>query len=202
MRSDRHDRRCRPEGRSGGGAAQSAGHRRERSEHRRPARRIHHRIHLADAARRRGVRTQISAGHFVCAPDSRTRQAEIARKVGADAVAHGCTGKGNDQVRFELAYKAIAPEMQIIAPWREWKITSREDAIAYAREHNIPIEQTKKNIYSRDRNIWHLSHEGGGWKIPRMRPKKPCGNGSFRPRPRRTRRRKSKSDSKAAFRSP
>ena len=89
-----------------------------------------------------------------------------AREIGADAVAHGCTGKGNDQVRFELATKALAPDLQIIAPWREWKISSREDAIAYAREHNIPIEQTKKNIYSRDRNIWHLSHEGGVLEDP------------------------------------
>jgi argininosuccinate synthase len=86
--------------------------------------------------------------------------------LGADAVAHGCTGKGNDQVRFELAIKAIAPEMKIIAPWREWNISSREEAIAYAREHNVPIEQTTKNIYSRDRNIWHLSHEGGCLEDP------------------------------------
>ena len=98
------------------------------------------------------------------------RQAEIALKVGADAVAHGCTGKGNDQVRFELAYKAIAPGLQIIAPWREWTIQSREDAIAYARSHNIPVEQTKANIYSRDRNIWHLSHEGGALEDPANAP--------------------------------
>ena len=82
------------------------------------------------------------------------RQVEIAKKVGADALAHGCTGKGNDQVRFELAAKALAPELQIIAPWREWKINSREDAIEYARSHSIPIDQTKRDIYSRDRNIW------------------------------------------------
>ncbi len=98
------------------------------------------------------------------------RQAEIALKSGADAVAHGCTGKGNDQVRFELAYKAIAPGIQIIAPWREWEISSREDAIAYARAHNVPIEQTKANIYSRDRNIWHLSHEGGCLEDPANAP--------------------------------
>jgi argininosuccinate synthase len=89
------------------------------------------------------------------------RQVQLAKKLGADAVAHGCTGKGNDQVRFELAAKALAPDLQIIAPWREWKIASREEAIAYARAHNVPVEQTTKNIYSRDRNIWHLSHEGG-----------------------------------------
>jgi len=98
------------------------------------------------------------------------RQVEIARKVGADALAHGCTGKGNDQVRFELAAKALAPELQIIAPWREWTINSREDAIAYAKSHNIPIEQTTKNIYSRDRNVWHLSHEGGVLEDPANAP--------------------------------
>ncbi|MGH9683198.1 MAG: argininosuccinate synthase [Candidatus Acidiferrales bacterium] len=98
------------------------------------------------------------------------RQVELAKKLGADAVAHGCTGKGNDQVRFELAAKALAPELQIIAPWREWKINSREEAIAYARAHNVPIEQTTKNIYSRDRNIWHLSHEGGVLEDPANAP--------------------------------
>jgi argininosuccinate synthase len=98
------------------------------------------------------------------------RQAEMALRVGADALAHGCTGKGNDQVRFELAYKAIAPKLQIIAPWREWKIQSREDALAYARAHNVPVEQTKANIYSRDRNIWHLSHEGGVLEDPANAP--------------------------------
>jgi argininosuccinate synthase len=98
------------------------------------------------------------------------RQVEIAKTVGADALAHGCTGKGNDQVRFELAAKALAPELAIIAPWREWKINSREDAIAYARDHKIPIEQTTKNIYSRDRNIWHLSHEGGVLEDPANAP--------------------------------
>ncbi|HEX9759645.1 MAG TPA: argininosuccinate synthase, partial [Candidatus Acidoferrales bacterium] len=98
------------------------------------------------------------------------RQAEIGLKVGADALAHGCTGKGNDQVRFELAYKAIAPGLQIISPWREWKIQSREDALAYARAHNVPVEQTKANLYSRDRNIWHLSHEGGVLEDPANAP--------------------------------
>ncbi|HJY87050.1 MAG TPA: argininosuccinate synthase [Candidatus Acidoferrales bacterium] len=98
------------------------------------------------------------------------RQVEMARRVGADAVAHGCTGKGNDQVRFELTYKALAPELKIIAPWREWKITSREEAIAYARAHQVPIEQTTANIYSRDRNIWHLSHEGGRLEDPANAP--------------------------------
>jgi argininosuccinate synthase len=98
------------------------------------------------------------------------RQAELALKLGADAVAHGCTGKGNDQVRFELTYKALAPGLKIIAPWREWKIASREDAITYARARKIPIEQTIANIYSRDRNIWHLSHEGGRLEDPANAP--------------------------------
>jgi argininosuccinate synthase len=98
------------------------------------------------------------------------RQVEVALKHGADAVCHGCTGKGNDQVRFELTYKALGPKLQIIAPWREWKIFSREDAIAYAAAHNIPIEQSKANIYSRDRNIWHLSHEGGVLEDPANAP--------------------------------
>jgi len=98
------------------------------------------------------------------------RQAEIGLRLGADALAHGCTGKGNDQVRFELAYKAIAPQLQIIAPWREWKIQSREDALTYALAHNVPVEQTRANIYSRDRNIWHLSHEGGVLEDPANAP--------------------------------
>jgi argininosuccinate synthase len=98
------------------------------------------------------------------------RQAEVGLREGADALAHGCTGKGNDQVRFELAYKALAPGLEIIAPWREWKIESREDAIAYARAHNVQVEQTKANIYSRDRNIWHLSHEGGVLEDPNNAP--------------------------------
>jgi argininosuccinate synthase len=98
------------------------------------------------------------------------RQAELALQLGADGLSHGCTGKGNDQVRFELAYKAIAPNVQIIAPWREWDIDSREDAIAYAEKHNVQVEQSKKNIYSRDRNIWHLSHEGGELEDPANAP--------------------------------
>ncbi len=109
-------------------------------------------------------------GTSMARPVIAKRQAEIALKSGADGLCHGCTGKGNDQVRFELAYKAIAPGVQIIAPWREWKISSREDAIAYAASHNIPIEQSKANIYSRDRNIWHLSHEGGVLEDPANPP--------------------------------
>jgi argininosuccinate synthase len=109
-------------------------------------------------------------GTSMARPVLAKRQAEIALETGADAVAHGCTGKGNDQVRFELAYKAIAPKVKIIAPWREWTINSREDAIAYANAHKIPVEQTKANIYSRDRNVWHLSHEGGVLEDPATEP--------------------------------
>jgi len=98
------------------------------------------------------------------------RQVEIARQVGADALAHGCTGKGNDQVRFELTYAAFAPDLPIIAPWREWDIRSREDAIAYAASHKIPVAATKEKIYSRDRNIWHISHEGGVLEQPAVAP--------------------------------
>jgi argininosuccinate synthase len=98
------------------------------------------------------------------------RQVEIARQVGADALAHGCTGKGNDQVRFELTYAAFAPDLPVIAPWREWGIRSREDAIAYAESHRIPVAATKEKIYSRDRNIWHISHEGGVLEKPQMAP--------------------------------
>ena len=109
-------------------------------------------------------------GTSMARPVIAKRQAELALSLGADGLAHGCTGKGNDQVRFELGYKAIAPNLQIIAPWREWDIDSREDAIAYAAKHNIPVEQSKKNIYSRDRNIWHLSHEGGELEDPANAP--------------------------------
>jgi len=98
------------------------------------------------------------------------RQVEVAREVGADALAHGCTGKGNDQVRFELTYAAFAPDLPVIAPWREWDIRSREDAIAYAAAHNVPVAATKEKIYSRDRNIWHISHEGGVLEDPAQSP--------------------------------
>ena len=88
------------------------------------------------------------------------RLAEIAIKEGADAVCHGCTGKGNDQVRFELAIKAFAPDMTIIAPWREWDIKSREEEIEYAEAHNVPLKINRETNYSKDKNLWHLSHEG------------------------------------------
>ena len=98
------------------------------------------------------------------------RQVEVARAVGADALAHGCTGKGNDQVRFELTYAAFAPDLPVIAPWREWDIRSREDALAYAARHNVPVTATREKIYSRDRNIWHISHEGGCLEDPAQSP--------------------------------
>jgi len=98
------------------------------------------------------------------------RLVEIARKEGAEAIAHGATGKGNDQVRFELTVKALAPDLKIIAPWREWNIRSREDAIDYAEARGIPIPVTKKRIYSMDRNLWHLSHEGGDLENPWNEP--------------------------------
>ena len=98
------------------------------------------------------------------------RQVEIARRVGADALAHGCTGKGNDQVRFEMTFATLAPDLPVIAPWREWDIRSREDAIDYATAKGIPIAATKEKIYSRDANLWHLSHEGGVLEDPNAAP--------------------------------
>jgi len=95
---------------------------------------------------------------------------KVAEQEGADAVAHGCTGKGNDQVRFELSVKALNPYLRVIAPWREWNLRSRQDELAYARAHNVPVAATEKSIYSRDRNIWHLSHEGGVLEDPWAEP--------------------------------
>ena len=88
-------------------------------------------------------------------------QVETALDEGATAVAHGCTGKGNDQVRFELGYQALAPELKVIAPWREWDLKSREDCLDYAEAHGIAVAQSREKIHSRDRNLWHISHEGG-----------------------------------------
>src|SRR5947199_1196297 len=105
-------------------------------------------------------------GTSIARPLLAKRQAEVALKTGCDALAHGCTGKGNDQVRFELTYKAVAPHLNVIAPWREWDIQSREDAIEYAKTHDVPIAQSTTKIYSRDRNIWHISHEGGELEDP------------------------------------
>jgi argininosuccinate synthase len=97
-------------------------------------------------------------------------QAQLAVKVGASALAHGCTGKGNDQVRFELTYAAFAPNLQVIAPWRVWNIRSREDAINFADERGIDVPVTKAKIFSRDRNLWHVSHEGGPLEDPANEP--------------------------------
>ncbi|MDD3023403.1 MAG: argininosuccinate synthase, partial [Syntrophomonadaceae bacterium] len=98
------------------------------------------------------------------------KMVEIAEKEGATAICHGATGKGNDQVRFELGIKAINPDLKVVAPWREWNIKSREDAIDYAAGHGIAVPVTKEKIYSRDRNIWHISHEGGELEDPANEP--------------------------------
>ena len=113
---------------------------------------------------------QYLLGTSVARPIIAKWQVAIAEAEGAEAVAHGATGKGNDQVRFELTYKALNPTLKVIAPWREWDIRSREDAIDYAKKHNVPVTHTKKSIYSRDRNLWHLSHEGGILEDPSLEP--------------------------------
>ena len=95
---------------------------------------------------------------------------DIAHKEGADAICHGCTGKGNDQVRFELGIKAFAPDMPIIAPWREWELKSREEEIDYAESHHIPLKINRETNYSKDKNIWHLSHEGLDLEDPANEP--------------------------------
>ena len=99
------------------------------------------------------------------------RLVEIAKKEGADAICHGCTGKGNDQVRFELAIKRFAPEMKIIAPWREWDIKGRDEEIDYAEAHNVPLKISRETNYSKDKNLWHLSHEGLDLEDPANEPK-------------------------------
>ncbi len=103
-------------------------------------------------------------------PPIAKRIVEIALKEGADAICHGCTGKGNDQVRFEMAVKAFAPDMHIIAPWREWDIKSREEEIDYAEAHNVPLKINRETNYSKDKNIWHLSHEGLDLEDPANEP--------------------------------
>lgn len=100
-------------------------------------------------------------GTSMARPVIAKHQVEVAWREGATAVAHGCTGKGNDQVRFELTYQALAPELKVIAPWREWDLKSREDCLDYAEAHGIPVAQSREKIHSRDRNLWHISHEGG-----------------------------------------
>lgn len=109
-------------------------------------------------------------GTSVARPIIAKHQVRVALAEGADALAHGCTGKGNDQVRFELTYKAFAPQMTVIAPWREWDIKGRDDALAYAAAHNVPVSQTAAKIYSRDGNLLHLSHEGGELEDPWNEP--------------------------------
>ncbi len=103
-------------------------------------------------------------------PVTAKHMVEVAQEEGADVVAHGCTGKGNDQVRFELAVKALDPTLQIVAPWRKWDIRSRDDVLEYAVAHDIPVTSVEESVYSRDRNIWHLSHEGGALEDPWAEP--------------------------------
>jgi argininosuccinate synthase len=109
-------------------------------------------------------------GTAMARPIIAKRQVEVALEVGADAVAHGCTGKGNDQVRFELTFQALAPHLKVIAPWREWDIRSREDALAFARARKIPLQVDERKLYSRDENLWHISHEGGPLEDPGYEP--------------------------------
>jgi argininosuccinate synthase len=109
-------------------------------------------------------------GTSIARPIIAATQVAVALKEGADAVSHGATGKGNDQVRFELTYKALAPQLKIIAPWREWNIKSRTEAIDYANAHGIPVTATKKKPYSEDENLWHISHEGGILEDPSKEP--------------------------------
>ncbi|MBI5723254.1 MAG: argininosuccinate synthase [Planctomycetes bacterium] len=130
-------------------------------------------------------------GTSIARPLIAKAQVQVARKEKADAVSHGATGKGNDQVRFELTYMALAPDLRIIAPWKDpsFELTSREAAIKYAKDRGIPIAQTKKKIYSRDRNLWHISHEGADLEDPTNEPKDdlwvmsvPVGKAPNRPR--------------------
>jgi argininosuccinate synthase len=100
-------------------------------------------------------------GTSLARPVIAKHQVEVALREGASEVAHGCTGKGNDQVRFEMAYQALAPELKVIAPWREWELKSREDCLDYAEKRGIPVSASREKIHSRDRNLWHISHEGG-----------------------------------------
>jgi len=111
-------------------------------------------------------------GTSIARPVLARGQVDLARKVGADALAHGCTGKGNDQVRFESAFAALAPDLQVIAPWRhpEWNLRSREELLDYLAKHKIPTTSSRTKIYSRDRNLWHISHEGGGLENPWSAP--------------------------------
>ena len=100
-------------------------------------------------------------GTSLARPVIAKHQVEVALREGASAVSHGCTGKGNDQVRFEMAYQALAPDLKVVAPWREWDLKSREDCLDYAEKRGIQVTASREKIHSRDRNLWHLSHEGG-----------------------------------------
>lgn len=115
---------------------------------------------------------QYLLGTSMARPIIAKAQVEVARKVGADALCHGCTGKGNDQVRFEGAFAALAPDLNVIAPWREWDLSSREDLLDYLAKRNIPTTATATKIYSRDANAWHISHEGGELEDPWCEPTK------------------------------
>ncbi len=109
-------------------------------------------------------------GTSLARPVIAKHQVEVALREGATALAHGCTGKGNDQVRFEMAYQALAPELKVIAPWREWNLKSREDCLDYAEKHGVQVAASREKIHSRDRNLWHISHEGGELEDPANAP--------------------------------
>src|SRR5687768_17001650 len=111
-------------------------------------------------------------GTSIARPLIAAKQVEVARQTGADAVGHGATGKGNDQVRFELTYMALAPELKIIAPWKDptFELRDRESAVDYAQKHNVPVPVSKEKIYSQDRNLWHISHEGAEIEHPEKEP--------------------------------
>ena len=135
-----------------------------------PPRGVRPRLLLQGAAAGAVYEDRYLLGTALARPLLAYHQVQVAIKEKADALAHGATGKGNDQVRFEVTYGAFAPHMKVIAPWREWTIRSREDALDYARKHGVPVDQTKKDLFSRDGNLWHLSHEGGNledvWDAP------------------------------------
>src|SRR5499425_3655641 len=109
-------------------------------------------------------------GTSLARPVIAKHQVGVALREGATAVSHGCTGKGNDQVRFEMAYQALAPELKVVVPWREWELKSREDCLDYAEKRGIPVSASREKIHSRDKNIWHLSHEGGELEDPANAP--------------------------------
>ena len=173
-------------------------HRRRRRARRRPARGVRPRLRLPHAAGQRGLRGQLPARHVASrGRSSRGRRWRSRDREGADAVAHGATGKGNDQVRFELTYAALAPDLTVIAPWREWELDSRTALIEFARQHDIPVPVTAERPYSTDRNLFHISYEGGiledPWAEP---PAKMFLLTSDRRRPRRTCRVTSRSTSR------